>query len=185
MYHLGRNVYFTWGKFGSMWCASVRQYFVTAQGHLQPTKRGLTFSQKGYESLKNLIMSFTLLHQAAAMEKGRKKEGFEAKGIFDEFVSRLFNSIIRCRWEKSREPALQEDLRNYQDPLANLTDEEFDAAYQKAKESKLVESIMLSMDVLTANQFLTTGFDKFYGEQRASVLSAIRAKFAKNSVKKE
>ena len=97
MYHLGNGLYFNWSQYNRSNLATVRAFQLGASGDLMPTKRGISFGQRCFDTIKKLLMDGKIFEEMAKLKPGFPKDALDYANVKPAVHNMLMDQVDKQR----------------------------------------------------------------------------------------
>ena len=177
--HLGGNFYFTWSRFNGTVLANIRKYFVNKKGDIMPTKAGICFNRKGYDTMKELVHSMVLIKNGAALDRVAKPvKVLDSAELIPALAKAVYENIANARYVFCNScqggPGVHVCIAN---KTIKLTDQELDDGIELAKKKKSLEAVLFASNSVVVNQFASMPLAKYWADNLDVIRAEVRKMF--------
>ena len=170
MYHLGNGLYFNWGHYNRSHLATVRAFQLGASGDLTPTKRGISFGVRCFDTIKKLLMDGKIFEEMAKLKPGFAKDGLDYPNLKPAVHNMLMDQVEKVRGNLCT-PCQDPDSSDLHScKLATVknppTEDEWKLAEDEVIKAKGVEAFLLLNDRVAPDQFLKLNVVEFFQKHR-------------------
>ncbi|XP_055334974.1 uncharacterized protein LOC129586021 [Paramacrobiotus metropolitanus] len=163
LYLLDRNMYFGWSRFNGTNVATIRRFEVKG-GDMIPTRYGVSFGERYYDGLKDLMKDLQLFKDMVKIQNEQGvhepvKEGLEYP-MLCENVAEALAPLVKQLDDGTINQCHEENYRP--------SDGEWNGAVERFLELRMVHGILFGLDKLSVEQALdldVAGFLKKHEDQ--------------------